>query len=404
MTATLLELRDRDPYAYYEELRAQSPVVWDEGMQAWLVLGHAECVVVERREDLFAPGMGSLPGAKEITGARSILTMRGEPHDALHKQLSKWLTPARCQYFADTLIRPVATRVVEHVAPRGHCELHHDVAELIPLGVVGELLGMPPWDEPKLRHLKQRFDQILAWRHTYGTDDEILEIARQASFELDDEFGPTVRERREHPTDDLISELWRAGEEGVPDWTERDVLDQCKVLFEAGVETTALTLSSVAWVLATNEEARALVEHDRGEPLARVIEETLRYQAPVQMRVRQALEDVELGGERIRKGDRVHPINAAANRDPSRYPEPDSFRLDRKGWASHLTFNVGPRQCVGAALARLEITETMNVMLDCWPGFRLDPQKPSPAFAGFVSRSYVPLYLVWSQKSSKEPA
>ena len=179
-----------------------------------------------------------------------------------------------------------------------------------------------------------------------------------------------------------------------------DVLDQCKVLFEAGVETTALTLSSVAYVLATNEEARELVEHDRGEPLARTIEETLRFQAPVQMRVRVALEDVELGGEHIRKGDRVHPINAAANRDPSRYPDPDSFRLDRKGWASHLTFNVGPRQCVGAALARLEISETMTAMLDSWPGFRLDPEKPSPAFAGFVSRSYVPLYLAWNPKET----
>jgi cytochrome P450 len=326
--------------------------------------------------------------------------MRGKPHDALHKQLSKWLTPARCEEFADTLIRPVARRVVEHVAPRGRCELHHDVAELIPLGVVGALLGMPAWDEPKLRHLKQRFDEILAWRHTYGTDDEILEIARRASFELDDELGPTVRARRDAPTDDLISELWRAGEEGVPDWTERDVLDQCKVLFEAGVETTALTLSSVAYVLATNEEARELVERDRGEPLARTIEETLRFNAPVQMRVRVALEDVELGGELIRKGDRVHPINAAANRDPRRYPEPDSFRLDRKGWASHLTFNVGPRQCVGAALARLEISETMTAMLDSWPGFRLDPEKPSPAFAGFVSRSYVPLYLAWNPKET----
>jgi cytochrome P450 len=400
MTDTLLELRNRDPYAYYEELRARSSVVWDEGMRAWLVLGHSECVVVERREDWFAPGMGTLPGATEITGARSILTMRGAPHDALHKQLSKWLTPARCEDFADTLIRPVARRVVEHVASRGRCELHHDVAELIPLGVVGALLGMPAWDEPKLRRLKQRFDEILAWRHTYGTDDEILEAARAASFELDDEFGPTVRARRDEPTDDLISELWRAGEEGVPDWTERDVLDQCKVLFEAGVETTALTLSSVAYVLATNEEARELVERDRGEPLARTIEETLRFQAPVQMRVRVALEDVELGGEHIRKGDRVHPINAAANRDPSRYPDPDSFRLDRKGWASHLTFNVGPRQCVGAALARLEISETMTAMLDSWPGFRLDPEQPSPAFAGFVSRSYVPLYLAWNPKET----
>ena len=144
MTETLLELRDRDPYAYYERLRERSPVVWDEGMQAWLVVGHPECVVVERREDWFAPGMGTLRGAAEITGARSILTMRGKPHDALHKQLSKWLTPARCQHFADDVIRPVGHRIVEHVAPRGHCELHHDVAELIPLGVVGELLGMPP--------------------------------------------------------------------------------------------------------------------------------------------------------------------------------------------------------------------------------------------------------------------
>src|SRR3954447_23882256 len=147
MTGSLLERRDREPYSLYEELRARGPVAWDEGLRAWLVLGHAECVVVERREELFEPGMGSLRGAAEITGERSILTMRGEPHAALHRMLSRALTPAACAAFADELIRPVVGELVGRVAPHGRCELHGQVSELVPLGVVGRLLGFPPADE-----------------------------------------------------------------------------------------------------------------------------------------------------------------------------------------------------------------------------------------------------------------
>lgn len=118
--------------------------------------------------------------------------------------------------------------------------------------------------------------------------------------------------------------------------------------------------------------------------------------SPLHLRVRRAVADVELGGVTIRRGDRVHPVNAAANRDPARHPEPDRFRLDRKGYASHLTFNVGPRQCVGAALARLEIRMALDAMLERWPAFTLDPEAPPPSFAGFVSRTFRPLHLVWT--------
>ena len=395
MTGSLLERRDREPYSLYEELRARGPVAWDDGLRAWLVLGHAECVVVERREDLFEPGMGSLRGAAEVTGERSILTMRGQPHAALHKLLSLAMTPAACAAFADRLVRPAVDVLVDRVAPLGRCELHAAVGELVPLGVVRSLLGFEPASEPELRVTKGHMDRVLAWRHTYGEVDDVLEAAREASRALDEEMVDTVRARAVEPRDDLISELWAAGRALLDDWSERDVLDQCKVLYEAGVETTALALGSVAYVLATDGEVRERVERERGEALARCVEETLRLHTPVQMRVRRATQDVELGGALVRRGDRVHPVNAAANRDPERWGEPDRFSLDRRGWAAHLTFNVGPRQCVGAALARLEVVETITAMLDRWPGFELDPAEPPPGFAGFVARSFRPLHLRW---------
>src|SRR4051794_196251 len=155
--------------------------------------------------------MGSLQGAAEITGERSILTMRGEPHAALHRMLSRALTPAACAAFADELIRPVVGELVGRVAPHGRCELHGQVSELVPLGVVGRLLGFPPADEAALRTTKGHMDRVLAWRHSYGEDDEVLEAARVASRALDEEMVELVRARATEPADDLISELWATG-------------------------------------------------------------------------------------------------------------------------------------------------------------------------------------------------
>jgi cytochrome P450 len=97
---------------------------------------------------------------------------------------------------------------------------------------------------------------------------------------------------------------------------------------------------------------------------------------------------------RIAAGDRVHPVNAAANRDPARYDEPDRLRLDRKGYASHLAFNAGPRFCVGAALARMQASEALGALLARVPRVRLHADRERPGYRGFVSRGFRPLWVV----------
>ena len=115
---SLLELRDLDPFARYAELRAAGAVTWDEGLRGWLVTGHDECVVVERREDLFGPGMGTLEGAAEITGLRSVLTLEGEPHHALHRFLARAMTGQKIEPLRGE-IRGMAEALLDELEPEG---------------------------------------------------------------------------------------------------------------------------------------------------------------------------------------------------------------------------------------------------------------------------------------------
>jgi cytochrome P450 len=234
---------------------------------------------------------------------------------------------------------------------------------------------------------------VLAWRHTYGEDPEIVEAATIAARASVQDLLPTVRARRDQPADDLISELWRVGPTILPDWSEEDVLDQCRVLFEAGSETTSHLIGTCVALLAADEALEQRVRSEDGA-LIRLVEEALRLWTVVHMRVRVAREDVELGGVTIRAGERVHPVNASANRDPARYPRPDQLDIDRAGYASHLAFNVGPRHCVGAALARMEAAEALEAILARVPRVHLDPGREQPRYLGFVARSFRPLWLV----------
>ncbi len=175
-------------------------------------------------------------------------------------------------------------------------------------------------------------------------------------------------------------------------WGEQDVLDNIKPLFEAGAETTSLLIGIGMHLALGDTQLRAHIA-DGGEPLRRFVEETLRHTTVIHWRGRVATRDIELGGVIIRAGDRVHPVNAAANRDPVKHPDPDRFELGRKGYLGHLAFNVGPRHCAGAWLARMEAYEAILALL-ALPGLCLDPDAEPPQMSGFVSRTFRPLHIL----------
>jgi cytochrome P450 len=390
---SLRDSRDADPYPLYEAARAEGDVVWDPGLEAWLVLDHEGCALVETREDLFAETTGTLPGADRLTGPHEFRSLTGEPHHALHHYLSRRWAPSAIEPARESFVRPIVTARIDRIRDRGQAELWGEVASLIPIAVIARVIGLPELSDSDLRDMKRFIDAILAWRHDYGRDPAIIERAADATTVLEAHIRPVVQERRRHPADDLISGLWEVGPSILPTWGEQDVVDNVKPLFEAGAETTALLICS-ATHMALRDPALADRVRDGGEPLRRLVDETLRHTTVVHWRARVATTDVELGGVTIRAGDRVHPVNAAANRDPSRYERPDAFDIDRRGYLSHLAFNVGPRHCAGAWLARMEAYETVHGLLRL-PGLRLDPDLPGPRLEGYVTRTFRPLHVVF---------
>ena len=392
---SLRDLRDVDPYPAYEAMRAVGPVVWDDGMGMWLVLSHDGCTFVERREDLFEEPTGTLPGAAEIVGRRDFRSLVGAEHEVLHRSLSHAWRPDPIAPMAVAAVRPLVADRLAGLAPLGTFELFADFARLLPIAVIARVLGLPDADTETLDRAKGWMEAVLAWRHSYGEDPESRAAAVEATRMLEPALLDTVRERRDDPRDDAISFLWTKGREVADDWSEQDVLDNAKFLFEGGSETTAfLVCNAVHLLLGFPADVRATTLGDP-DAFSRFLEEVLRHTTVVHLRARRATADVELGGVTIRAGERVMAINAAANRDPARWERPDVFDPGRPRLFGHLAFNVGPRHCVGAHLARMEGTEAVLGLWRAFPDLALaGAEAPAAAPVGFVSRAWRPTHLV----------
>ena len=172
------------------------------------------------------------------------------PRD-LHRFLARAMAPRVIEPLRPS-IRALAEQLLDELEPEGVVELWERFASPLPVSVVARLLGLQH-DREMLARSKAWMEAVLAWRHTYGEDPEIVEAATVAARASVHDLLPTVRARRDEPADDLISELWRVGPTILPDWSEEDVLDQCRVLFEAGSETTSHLIGTCVALLAADE-------------------------------------------------------------------------------------------------------------------------------------------------------
>jgi cytochrome P450 len=394
------DFADDDPFPFYERIRREhGPVAWDQTMNGWLVVGYAECAQVERNETLFRHPYAGFDGAAKVKGTRSVLLLSGREHRSMHKFLTSYMsTPEALRAFRSAFIGPLADRLIDAFPAAGQVEFAGQFADRLPINVIAAMLGMDWDDDSLLARCKELNDAFIRWSETFGEDEETLSQAVLAAEELEELLRPVIRARRASPRDDLISQLWARGPALLAGWGEEDVLDQCKTLFPAGGQTTAYFLCNAMYLLATSGRLRDENWADDQAQLANFLDEALRLHGTIHFRVREVLSDTTLAGVELKRGDRVYPVNSAANRDPAKFDHPAELRPGRAP-ARHLAFNVGPRVCVGEAFARAEAVEAFARIASRLSHIALDPMQPAPRLTGFLSRSFRPLHLRFTARA-----
>lgn len=386
----------KDPHAFHQRLReGDGSPVWDEGANGWLVYRFDQCAEAQKDEKRF----GNLYlNADETTraikgGGANITLSRDKEHDRLRKLHLRLLSPANVERYRPRHISQVITDTLDRLGDRKTVDATTDIADRIPPRVICSLLGIPNTDDEAMQRLLDLNHEILMIIESGFKDPAKRDRALAASAELNEVLRPYVVRARDNPGDDFIGRVWQEAPDFGIDLDEEAALGLCRELYFGGSDTTMFGIANAIYTLLSTPAAIEAVKHgDRAKAITAVVEESLRLYGVVQYRQRFCVEDTTIGEARIRKGQAVYLLNAAANRDPEQYDCPATLDVTRKGPTNHLAFGRGTRSCIGSQVARVELREVLDQMLTRYPDMRLDPDS-TPVFTGVLHRQVRPLLL-----------
>lgn len=303
-----------------------------------------------------------------------ILAMNGDEHRKYRNLVAKAFRASQLEHWDDELVRPTISRLLDKIAPLGRADLVATITARYPIEVICGIVGVPLEDS-------QQFAQ---WAVEINTGPLWPERGHAASQAMVEYLRPLVEARRAEPTGDFLSDLVHAEIDG-EQLTDSKLYGFLRLLLPAGGETTYRVMGNVLYALLTHPDELARVVDDRSL-LPEVIEETLRWETSVTQVSRVATVDAEVAGCPIAAGAPVGVINGSANRDESRWDDPEEWKLGRTA-QHHLAFGTGPHQCLGMHLARLELRIGLDMILDRLSNLRLDPSAGADALIeGFAFR------------------
>ena len=376
-----------DPYPFYHLLRDLAPVYRDEALDGWVLTRHAEVSALLRDQKVIRPSTSTLLSrlpADALEDLRpfidwldsSLPFSNHERHDRIRRVLAGAFTNRAMEALRGQVEQTVAESL-DAIDRPDPVEFMAELAYPLPSRVILDLVGVPRDDQP----------MVADWGR------EIMGVLGQAQFGAD---PVAVAYRAKAAADELTKYLsgQTLDRRFTTGWADDDELIANLIsLINAGLETTANYIGNSVLALLRNPDQYELLRTDPA--VARTAaEELLRYDTPAPIITpQQAIEDLELGGRRIRAGELVFPVLGAANRDPGRYPDPDRLDLRRPDAAGHLTFGAGVHYCIGAALARLEGQVLFPALAARFPRLRLATNpafRPDPALRGLARLDVLP--------------
>lgn len=347
------------PHRLFDAWRAQDPVHWNPtnpayagGMPGssgvkgfWVLTRYQDVLDVSMDQARFTSHDGivlwDLEGVELERQRANFMVMKPDQHSAVKKVIMPPFMPRALAELAPEVDK-LAAEIVDRVAARGNCEFVFDVASVLPVHTFCELMGIPV----------QYREQVAA----YG--NEMADVESRTSVSMDPMIGlfglaqHMAEEKRRNPDGRLLSVMVNDTTLGL----DPMMINQFVLVFAmAGHETTRSTAAHFIHLMNQHPDQYALLRSDFDAYIDNAIDEVLRYTSTTTNFIRHAVADTEIGGQPVRKGDKIYLSYAAANRDPAVFTDPHSFDITRSNAKRHLAFGAGPHICVGARLAKMQL-------------------------------------------------
>jgi cytochrome P450 len=303
------------------------------------------------------------PEMASVIDAPSLLAVDPPTHTRYRRLVSKPFTPRALQHVADK-VEERAAELLDSLTGKREVDIVAEYADLLPVAVIAEILGVPA----------EMHQQFLAWGHAaapvldVGLRHRDYVTVNRSLRAMNNWFDEHFANLRRRPGDDILSQLVNADE--ADRLTDLELRATALLLLGAGFETTVNLLGSGIAVLGPDEKSRARLADDP-ELWPQAIEELLRFESPVQLTARVALEDVEIDGMAIKSGTPLLCLLGAANRDPAVFANPDVYDLDRPNSREHVAFSAGIHYCLGANLAKMEGQTGLRMLFERYPNLRV---------------------------------
>jgi cytochrome P450 len=358
-----------DPYPYYRRLREDAPVYLSP-QGHWILTRHRDCSAVVRDRRFGHGAKSGLIGKnnfrRPVKGRTLPLILLDPPeHTRMRSLVSKAFTPRMVERLTGTIQR-LADEMLDAAIEQGEVDLISALAYPLPANVISQMLGVPPEDCDSIKDLSHIVARAVD--PDFALTDEEKRERDQAFAQFDEYFRELIRQRQRQPQEDLLSDLVAAREHGSV-LSDDELLSTCILLYVAGHETTMDLIGNGTLALLRHPDQARRLREDPGIAES-AVEELLRYDPPTQITRRTVLEDLELDGNQISRGEQVVMVRGAANRDPEVFDDPDRLDLGREH-NPHLAFDGGIHFCLGAPLARLEGKIVLGTLVRRAPGMEL---------------------------------
>lgn len=391
-----------DPRPFYERARREEPVFWSESLGLWVVTRHDDVCAVAKDAARFSsvdsiqPQPSTVPPPPEVLAELikgfpllpSLVTADPPSHTDQRALVTKALSLRRLAAF-EPILRELAEGLADRFVARGRTEIVESFAIALPGNFIIDLLGLPRSDLEQVNRWTNSSAEVFSMQKPVA---EIVEHAR-GFVAYQHYLAAAIEDRRATPRDDSLTDIVTGADALEKPLGMPELVNMLLQVIFAGYETTAGLIAASALHLARDPELFASAKKDPSI-IPSIVEEVLRVASPIHAMYRTANEDVELGGARIKKGDRIQIAYISANHDERRFEDP--LRFDVRRTTPHVAFGHGIHFCIGAPLARLEGKIALEVLTRRLPDLHLVPDQKIAYFPAATARRLEALHVAWT--------